>query len=109
MFTGELIREKRLGYIFNIQVDQKFLSVQHEDRVSVFDVEEMTNKRIENNQLWQRDFVIHYGGASSLGTSKSKMFIARGRIVKIYDFWPDRDLEVYGNFDSDDSEDEDIG
>merc|ERR1719282_66434 len=109
MSTGELIREKRLGYIFNIQVDQKFLSVGHEeneDKVSVFDLEEMTNKKIENNHLWQRDFV-YKSMFSCLGTTKSKMLIARGKVVKIFDFWPDRDLEVTEDIDSDESEDED--
>ena len=109
MFTGELIREKEIEDIEDIQVNQKFINVQSEDKVSVFNLEEMTNKTIENDQLWRRDFLIKESLESYLGTTKTKMLIARGRVVKIYDFWPDRDLEVNEDIDSDDSEDEDIG
>ena len=109
MFTGELIREKEIEYIQDIQVNQKFINVQSENKVSVFNLEEMTNKLIENDQLWRRDFLIKESLESYLGTTKTKMLIARGRVVKIYDFWPDRDLEVNEDIDSDESEDEDIG
>ena len=109
MFTGELIREKEIEDIEDIQVGLKFISFQLEDKVSVFNLEEMTNKLIENDQLWRRDFLIKESLESYLGTTKTKMLIARGRVVKIYDFWPDRDLEVNEDIDSDESEDEDIG
>ena len=108
MFTGELIREKEIGDVeYHIQVNQKFVSVRSEDKVSVFDLEEMTNKRKENDQLWRRNFVHYRGGDSFQRTTKSKMLIARGRVVKIYDFWPDRDFEVTEDIESDESVDED--
>ena len=108
MFTGELIREKEIGDVeYHIQVNQKFVSVRYEDKVSVFDLEEMTNKRKENDQLWRRNFVYYRGGDSFQRTTKSKMLIARGRVVKIYDFWPDRDFEVTEDIESDESVDED--
>ena len=107
VFTGELIREKEIEDIQDLQVGLKFITVQSEYKVSAFDLEEMTNKRIENDQLWQRDFKINENRANYIGTTKSQMMIARGRVVKIYDFWPDRDLEVKEDIDSDESWDED--
>ena len=37
---------------------------------------------------------------------KTKILIARGRVVKIYDFWPDRDLEVTEDIESGESEED---
>ena len=103
---------------FLIQIGQKFLSIVTLSipKGSLFDFREITNKEIENNQLWQRVFQARdsnsersYANGASINT-KMVVFSVGGKPVDIYDFWPDRDYEVtedIGSEESEDNEDED--
>ena len=85
----------------------------------MFDIEELTDKQMSNEQLWQtkyENYAENYKGAGlPIGaTTKTKMVVVHGTKLKIFDFWGDRDYEGTGNTDSDsgsetsddDSEDE---
>ena len=90
MFTGELIREIIFSAAWLIHLNSMFFTVVATNKkVSVFDVKELTNKNIETNELWQKDFETTYGEAT-----KSKMVLVVRNSVTIYDFWPDKDYEV---------------
>ena len=103
MFTGEFIREIIFSSAWYIHVNQTFFTVVATyTKASVFDVEELTNKDVENDQLWQRDFLTDKRDFNSYGEAmKSKMVVATGKKVKIYDFWQDKDYEVTEDTNSD--------
>ena len=118
IFTGDLVRQFSIGATFRIQIGQKFLSIIQIpiQKATVFDLKELTNKELENDQLWQRVFQARdsnsersYANGASINT-KMVVFSVGGKPVDIYDFWPDRDYEVtedIGSEESEDNEDED--
>merc|ERR1712029_377761 len=118
IFTGDLVRQFSIGATFRIQIGQKFLSIIQIpiQKATVFDLKELTNKELENDQLWQRVFQARdsnsersYANGASINT-KMVVFSVGGKPVDIYDFWPDRDYEVtedIGSGESEDNEEED--
>ena len=78
-------------------------------KASVFDVKELTNKNIETNQLWQKDFGTTNYIFSSYGEAmNSKMVMAARKTVKIYDFWPDKDYDVTEDPSSEEESDNEL-
>ena len=113
--TGEMIRHMEMDY-HHVHFDGRFLSFSS-GKVDVFDIEELTDKEMSNEQLWQtkyENYAENYKGAGlPIGaTTKTKMVVVHGTKLKIFDFWGDRDYEGTENTDSDsetsddDSEDE---
>ena len=116
IFTGDLVRQNIIDSPFKMHVGHKFLSIVttfSQQSVSVFDLRELTNEELENDQLWRRVFWARHSNSEysyADGASiKSKMVVISvgGRTVEIYDFWPDREYEVTEDTDSDESEDDD--
>ena len=106
--TKECIRSLNYSYhCRDIQIDGNFVSITNE-KLIVFDLKEVTNKDVANEDLWQREFEGH----NILGAPIiSKMLVVRYNRANIYDFWGDRDCELTeeedDNDDSDDSHDSD--
>ena len=116
IFTGDLVRQNIIDSPFKMHVGHKFLSIVttfSQQSVSVFDLRELTNEELENDQLWRRVFWARHSNSEysyADGASiKSKMVVISvgGRTVEIYDFWPDREYEVTEDTDSEESEDDD--
>ena len=106
IFTGYLIRDIVVDDPFCIQVDQKLLSIVSKFSATVFDLQELTNKKIENDNLWHRMFWANYAYGASI---KSKMVVVPvgGRTVDVYDFWPDREYKMTDDTDREESEEKD--
>ena len=113
--TKDWIRSFDHNYCRDVQIDGNFVSISNrlinqelDNKLIVFDLKEVTNKDVANEDLWQREFEGH----NILGAPIiSKMLVVRYNRANIYDFWGDRDCELTeeedDNDDSDDSHDSD--
>merc|ERR1711915_940443 len=112
IFTEDLIRQINIEKPFSLKVDEKLLSIQSDSETSVFDMNEITKKNLENNLLWKRVFLSRsrresrsrytYANGAQIN-SKMLVISVGGRSVDIYDFWPDREYDM-PEIDSDESE-----
>ena len=102
--TKECIRSLNYSYhCRDIQIDGNFVSITNE-KLIVFDLKEVTNKDVANEDLWQREFEGH----NILGAPIiSKMLVVRYNRANIYDFWGDRDCDLTEEEEEEDDDDSD--
>merc|ERR1712126_113566 len=104
--TKELIRTFDTIYCMDFHIDGKFVSISDNTptnisnrKLEVFDLEELTDKNVRNEELWDREFDLD-GRNTILGApSISKMLVMCGYKAIIYDFWGDREYEVNDGVD----------
>ena len=96
--TGDLIRHFascKYLHMKHLSFNGHFISISN-DKVIVFDKDELTNKNIENEDLWRKQFdtvsrnvfPLYIFGISTA----SKLIVFRGNEGAVYDFWKDKDI-----------------